>query len=194
MKYLILLFVLSTSVSATTLGQYISTPDGTSVQVFQISSGRVSYDKKSNFFDKKKELVLGKFSTTYKLTEKDQAKISSTLSKIKTVDELMKKKSSSFNDLSMKIPHESFLMLDDYRISKQSDLYPEMKAIYDTLLAQNWKQESGIKLSDDYKSVIQVKDGKETGREKFNFQFHCQKPEPPTQCMIKDYGILFLSK
>lgn len=194
MKLITLLFIFSTTASATTLGQYISTPDGTSVQVFQITSGRVSYDKRSNFFDKKKELELGKFSTNYKLSEKDQSKISTTLSKIKTVDELMKKKSSSFNDLSLKVPHESFLMLDDYRISKQSDLYPEMKAIYDTLLAQNWKQESGVKLSDDYKTVIQVSDGKEAGRDKFNFQFHCQKPEPPTQCMIKDYGILFLGK
>lgn len=194
MKWLFALTFISFTANSAILGQLISQPDGSSVQQFQISSNKVTYEKRSNFFDKKTDLSLGKFSTNYKVTDKEQNKISTTLSKIKVVDEVMKKKSSSFNDLSTKEPHASFLMLDDFRISKESDLYPEMKTLYETLAKQEWKQESGIRLSKDYKSLIQIKDGKEVSREPFNFPFHCQKPEPPTQCAFKDYGILYLPK
>lgn len=194
MKIVLTFFMICSSASATTLGQYISTPGGTSVQKFEITSSKVEYEKRSNFFDAKKDLSLGKFTSVQKISSKEQNHLESTLAKIKTVDEILKKKSTSFNELSQKVPHESFFMLDDYRVSKQSDLYPELKNVYDSLASLTWKLETGVRLTDDYKTVIYTKDGKEISRQPFNFRFHCEKPEPPTQCMIKDYGILFLSK
>ena len=194
MKLFLGLILLPTMVHAVSLGQYQSSPDGSSLQKFEIEGEKVSYEKASNFFDKKLNLSLGKFSSSYKFPEKDQTKLNATLTKVKDVDEFMKKKNSSFNDLSTKKPHNSFIMLEHFRLAQESDLYPEMKALYDSLAAQNWKQESGIKLSDDYKTLVKIHGGKEISREAFNFGFHCQKAEPPSVCFFKDLGILFVPK
>lgn len=193
MKYLGLLILISTSLSATTLGRYYSGTEGTSVQKFILTNSSVTYQKQSNFFDQKSENRLGNFETADgKAIKEDQKKLEAMVTKVKRVDEFMKKRNESFNDLSTKTPHASFFMLDDYRISQESDLYPEVKAIYDRLSEKNWKQKSGMKLSDDLKKVIQIKDGKEVSQEEFNFAFSCQKAEPPSVCHFKDAGILYV--
>ncbi|WP_408098494.1 hypothetical protein ACJVC5_06160 [Peredibacter sp. HCB2-198] len=193
MKYLSLFILFSTSVGATTLGRYYSSPEGTSVQKFSLSKSSVIYEKRSNFFDEKPDNRLGTFETSEaKSIKEDKQKLDAILVKVKTVDEFMKKRNESFNDLSMKNPHSSFFMLEDYRISQESDLYPEVKAIYERLSDLNWKQKKGIKLSEDLKKIIHVKDGKEVSNEIFNFAFQCQKSEPPSICSFKDEGILYV--
>lgn len=193
MKYLILAILISTQLQATTIGQYISSPDGSSVQAFDLSPKKVTYKKHSNFFDTKKDLTLGEFEIVGdKAFKVERAKLEEILTKVKTVDEYLKKKDSSFNDLSSKKPHEPFLILNEYRITKDSDLYPELKKIYDTLSARKWKQVSGIKLSDDLKNVMKIENGKEVSKENFNLAFHCKKQEVPTVCGYKELGILFV--
>ncbi len=193
MKYLILAILVSTQLHATTIGQYISSPDGSSVQAFDVTSKKVTYKKHSNFFDTKKDLTLGDFELVDDQAFKEErAKLEEILAKVKTVDEYLKKKDSSFNDLSSKKPHEPFLILDNYRITKDSDLYPELKKIYDTLSARKWKHVSGIKLSDDFKNVMKIENGKEVSKENFNLAFHCKKQEAPTVCGYKELGILFI--
>lgn len=193
MKYLILAILFTTSLHATTIGQYISSPDGSSVQAFNVSARKIVYEKHSNFFDNKKDLTLGDFEMVGESALKEErAKLAEILAKVKTVDEYLRKKDSSFNDLSSKKPHEPFLVLDSYRITKDSDLYPELKKIYDTLAARKWKHVSGIKLSDDLKNVIKIENGKEVSKENFNLAFHCKKQEVPTVCGYKDLGILFV--
>lgn len=193
MKYLILGLLTVTSVHATVLSQYISSPDGSSEQRFVLSKNSAKYEKRSNFFDKTKSFTLGEFQLSNdKVSADDMKKIDKILTKIKDVDQFLKKKNSSFNDFSAKAPHDSFIILDEYRVSQKSDLYPELKEIYDRLLAKNWKQESGIKLSEDLKTLTTIKSGKETSKEAFNFGFHCQKAEAPTVCGYKNLGILFV--
>lgn len=193
MKYVGLAILFSTSVGATTLGRYYSATEGTSIQKFILTNSSITYQKQSNFFDEKLDNRLGTFeSSDTKSIKEELKKLDTILSKVKRVDEFMKKRNESFNDLSLKTPHESFFLLDDYRISQESDLYPDLKAIYDRLTAKKWKQKSGMRLSDDMKKIIQIKDGKEVSQEEFNFAFYCQKAEPPSVCSFKDAGILYV--
>lgn len=193
MRYLILTVLLTTQLGATTIGQYISSPDGSSVQAFKLTPKKVVYEKHSNYFDTRKDLTLGEFNLVGDTSLKDErAKLEEILAKVKTVDGYLRKKDSSFNDLSSKKPHEPFLILNDFRITKDSDLYPELKKIYDTLAAKNWRHISGIKLSDDLKNVIKIENGKEVSKENFNLAFHCKRQEAPTVCGYKELGILFV--
>lgn len=191
MRSLLAILLVSTSLNAATIGQYISSPDGSSHQSFTVTENKIKYDKQSNFFDKKTDLSLGHFEGSLD-TKAELAKLNEALNKVKTVDEFLKKKNSSFNDLSTKNPHESFLLLENFRITKSSDLYPELKAIYDRLSEKELKQVDGIRLTPDLKNVITIKNGKEVSKEAFNFPFHCKKAEKPTVCGYKDLGILFV--
>lgn len=192
MKYLIPFLLLTSFAHATVLSQYVSSPDGSSEQRFVINKNAVKYEKRSNFFDKNKSLTLGDFESGTKISAEDQKKLTQILSKIKEVDKFLKQKNSSFNDFSEKAPHDPFIFLDDFRVSQKSDLYPELKSIYDRIQGFNWKQHSGIKLSDDFKTVTVIKDGKEASKEEFKFAFHCKRQEAPTVCGYKDLGILFV--
>lgn len=192
MKWLWVFFLVS-SVQAATLAQYYSSPDGSSVQSFTVERGKASYEKRSNFFDKEKSYTLGNFYLSKEaISAEDLKKLEGALAKIKKVDAFLKQKNSSFNDLSNKTPHKSFLLLDDYRISQDSDIYPDLKMLFDKFQSMNWIHKSGIKLSDDFKTVTTIADGKEVKSEKFKFEFQCQKAEAPTICAFKDLGILYL--
>lgn len=193
MKLLIFFTVFSSALNAATLGQYYSSPEATSTQKFSISNSKLSYEKRSNFFDKKNDYRLGVFEApATQATKADNKKLEAISKKIQKIDDFMKKKGESFNDLSTKKPHASFFLLNDYRISQESDLYPEVKEIYERLYEQNWKLKKGIKLSDDFKKLFHIKDGKEVSQEAFDFPFHCRKAEPPTICGYKDEGILYI--
>lgn len=193
MKALLLFCLIPFSAEAYVLSQYISSPDGSSIQTFDVSSKKSFYQKESNFFDSEEDYTLGKFELKNgKVSASEIKKFEEILKKIRNVDAFLKKKDSSFNDLSSKDPHAPFFILDDFRISKDSDLYPDVKKIYENLAAKEWKHISGVKLTEDAKTVIHVKNGKETSREAFNFAFHCKKTEPPTVCAFKGLGILFV--
>jgi hypothetical protein len=190
---LLFLSLFASSVSATTIGQYVSHPDGTSFQSFTIDKSKALYEKHSNYFDNKKDLSLGHFELTKKTDlAKQEKKLNSILTSIEEVDTFLKKKNTSFNELSSKKPHQSFLLINKYRVTKDSDLYQELKKIYDDLYQKDWKQISGIKLSDDLKKVISIKDGKKVSEEAFNMSFHCKKAVAPTVCGYKDLGILYI--
>lgn len=191
MKYLIL-FLFSLNVHAISIGQFISFPDGSSEQSFDLQKNSAVYDKKSNFFDKNQDLSLGKFELKGEDFSNEIKVLNTALSKIKTVDELLQKKNSSFNDLSSKKPHASFITLEDYRITQDSDLYPELKQVFDKLINKKWKAETGIRITNDLSSIINIKKGKEVSRETFKIQFHCEKDSPPTICSFKDLGIIYL--
>ncbi len=193
MKYFWTIFLLINSAFATTLSQYHSSPSGSSVQTFDIGKSKTTYEKASNLFDKEKSYQLGSFTLPKaKLHKEDLKKLDGILAKIKEVDSFLKQKNSGFNDLADKSPHKSFLMLDEFRVSQTSDLYPELKQLFDKFQKQEWKQESGIKLSNDLKTITTIKGGKEVKSEKFNVAFHCKDQAAPTICAYKDLGILFV--
>lgn len=192
MKYL-WSFLLVCSVEAATLSQYHSSPDGSSIQKFTVTPKKSVYEKSSNFFDQEKMYSLGSFSLKKStISSEDFKKLDEILGKIQAVDKFMKTKDSSFNDLSDKTPHKSFLVLNDFRVSQGSDLYPELKMLFEKFQKLNWVQDSGIKLSDDFKTLATIKAGKVVKSEAFNFEFLCKKAEAPTVCAYKDLGILYV--
>lgn len=193
MKYLLALFV-AMSAQGAVISRNISTPDATSEQRFEIEKGKATYFKSSNFFDLKKELAVGTFAPKKPIPEKDLARLEEILEKIKTVDEFLKKKNSAFNELSEKKPHESYIRLDQYRITQGSELYPELKDIFERLQTYEWKQESGIRLTDDYKNLITVKNGKDVSKESFHSDFYCNKQAVPPVCLYKNIGVIYLEK
>ena len=82
--------------------------------------------------------------------------------------------------------------MDDFRITKNSNLYPELIEIFERLQKLEWKHESGLKLAPDYKTQSIIKDGKETSSGNFDFEFQCKHSKAPTMCIFKDVGILYL--
>lgn len=193
MKFLTAILFISLNLEAATISQYISKPEGSSAHVFDISETKMTQKKASNFFDTKKDYRLGSFSTSDKAKAKElNTRLEAILVKIKEVDVFMKKKNSSFNDLADNKPHESFLAVNEYRVTKESVVYPELKAIYDEVAKLKWQQDDGIKLSDDLKKIITIENGKEVKREEFSFRFHCKDPAPPSVCAYKDLGIIYV--
>lgn len=193
MKFLTAFFFLSLNLQAATISQYISKPEGSSAHVFEIDEKKFTQKKASNFFDTKKDYRLGTFTAVDKAKAKElNTKLDSIYAKIKEVDTFMKKKSSSFNELADNKPHESFLALNEYRVTQDSVIYPELKAIYDEVAKLNWQQEKGIKLTEDFKKLITIENGKEVKREEFSFRFHCKDPQPPSVCAYKDLGIIYV--
>lgn len=193
MKFLLAVLFLNTSIQAATISQYISKPEGSSAHVFEIDEKKFTQKKASNFFDTKKDYRLGTFTTVDKAKAKElNAKLEAILAKIKEVDIFMKKKNESFNDLANNKPHESFLAINEYRVTRDSVVYPELKAIYDEVSRLNWQQEKGIKLTEDFKKLITIENGKEVKKEEFSFRFHCKDPQPPSVCAYKDLGIIYV--
>lgn len=195
MKTLLFLTLFSFGAEAFTLSQYLSSPEGSSVQKLTLTPKKSEFMKASNFFDKKKDYTLGNFQLAKgAVSEADTKKVDEILVKIREVDTFMKKKNSSFNEMSSIKPHDAFLILNDYQISPKSTFYPELKAIFDQYTAREWKQISGVKLSEDLKQVIKVKDGKEISKEAFNLDVQCQPSSTLSICSFKSLGILFVEK
>lgn len=190
MKTLILL-LLSFKAHAVILSQYVSTPDAVSEQRFELTKNSAQYVKRSNYFDQKKNQEIGTYSLS--VSRDEFAVLEETLSKVKTVDELLKKKNLSFNDLSDKDPHAPFFFLDEYRITKSSDLYPELKTLFAKLQGKALTSFTGVRVSEDLKILTTFEKGQEKKKETFALSFHCKDEQAPTVCLFKDYGTLFLS-
>lgn len=189
-----LLFLISTGAHAVSIAKYISTPDAVSEQRFELNKGQAKYVKASNFFDLKNQNALGVFETKSLKISKIEVRLEEVLKKVKSADDFLKSKKSSFNDLSDKSPHASFIYLNDYRITQKSELYPELKNLFEELQGEAWKQKSGIRLSDDYKTVITISDGKEISKEPFQFEFYCRQPSGQTTCQYKKLGVLHVER
>jgi hypothetical protein len=194
MKTIIALLTLTLlpAAHAATLGQAISQPEGSSLQAFELKNGAV-YKKRSNFFDKKKDYELG----TYRLAkgesvEAEEKALSKVLAKVAAADEILRKQNTTFNELTKIRPHSSCLLLDDFQIAQGSDLYPELKKIFDTLAAKKWELEDGVKLSSDFRKVTKVKGGQPGEPVPFDFPFACSKNRPPAYCVFKDLGLLYV--
>lgn len=172
---------------ALSLGQFQSMPGSTDTRKWIFENGKISLEKRTNAFDKNRDLKLGRFRTV------DQgAKIENDLKLIlqsmTLVDNNLKRKGKSFNDLSNGRPHEPFFQLNEFYIYKSSRLYLQIEGLIGKLEDLKWEHLSGIELSSDYKTVKKVNDAASD----FNFEFNCEKEKPPTACYFKDYGRLLV--
>ncbi len=177
---------------AISLTEAISRTEGMSSQSFVLGDSPTFY-KKSNFFDTKKNYVLGEFALDKKESTRSEEKVlSAILVKIRAVDKVLLAQGSSFNQLSNIEPHGLFFLVDDFRVAPGSDLYPELRKVYNALLLKKWIHREGVILSEDYTKVTTVKDGKNVESKTFDFAYACSKRRAPAYCLFKDLGILYV--
>ncbi len=186
------MLTMSPGLQAVTLSQAISLTEGSSYQGFELKE-KVLYKKKSNFFDKNRDYTLGTFELEKGEVIAGELKVlEAVLKKLKSSDELLRQGNTSFNQLSKPAPHSSFLLLDEFQITQGSDLYPELKKVFDVLATKKWSLQEGMKLSADLKHMTKHKYGVATAPEPFSFSFACSKVRPPAYCLFKDLGILYV--
>jgi hypothetical protein len=94
--------------------------------------------------------------------------------------------------LAGKLYHQSYLLIDDFIISKDSNQFQTLNDILSKLQALEWTQNSGISLSEDFKKLYVIKNGKVQSSEAFDLGFRCKDPKTPTVCGYKDLGILYV--
>lgn len=191
---LICLFTLNAA-SAATLAKFRSSPDGTSSQKFLLEGEAPKFEKTSNLFDpKSKDYRIGVHSLAGKPAEfkKLMAKVDEYAKKFKEVDEFLKTKNSSFNDVAGAVHHDSVILVDEFRIKPESKYYAELDQIFKKLQGMNWRLKTGFKLTENLEKVLEYKDGKEVKSSPYARDLYCQKAHPPTVCTFYGGGQVFV--
>lgn len=193
MKYLIVSVLFLAQVAhAVELARIHSDPEVSSRVRYIISDKEIKLKKESNLFDEKKDLTLG----TFKLVPSKKFssnRLNAIRDEIKRADEFLKKKGSSFNELSStKEHHKPFITIDDFRILEGSNYYAELDKTLKELSSLPREQLTGMLLSSDLKKVSYIKDGKMTKTDPFNIKFSCKNEAAPTVCYFKGEGFLIL--
>lgn len=171
--------------------------DGATIhsQKFILTNSESTFIKSSNFFDQREDYRLGTFKLDPAKAEKTYSKLKDILQRIKVVDNVLKAKGRSFNDLSLKIEgHLASYSLDGFVIKKDSDLFKEVDDLFNKLSKREWELEKGILLGKDFKKLSYIEKSKTLKTEDFNLKFHCKAPQAPTTCKLKDYGYLLIGK
>lgn len=190
---LIILFV--SQVQALTLSKYRSTPDGAASQLFNLDSKKPQFEKTSNVFDpNSNDLGIGIHELSspgeeYKSLVKN---LEGYAAKFKVVDDFLKTKGSSFNDVSGPPNHEAIIILNDYRIKPDSKYYAELDVVFKKIRSMNWRLVKGYRITDDLKKVLEINDGKTTKTSSYDKDLYCQKAQRPTLCTYYGGGQVYV--
>ncbi len=193
MKFVLCCFLfLAPVLHAANLTHYQSSPEGTSLQTFSLSKS-MTQTRRTNAFDRSLKLRLGTFALAGgESVVTEERLVNGILAQIQTVEETLRRRGSSFNDLSPVKPHGAFFMVENFRVSESSRIYPELLKIFRSLSLKKWRQLEGIRITDDLKSLTTIRGGKEVSTQAFSYAFHCNRERPPGYCLFKDQGILFV--
>jgi hypothetical protein len=193
MRVLAILILSICTLNAATISRYIDKPEGISMQSYELNNGKAMFRKHSNFFDESRDFSLGDFvpvsTEGINIQEKRLNKI---LYQIKDVEKFLQTKDQGFNDLTPLSLHESAILIDKFKISKSSILYPEALAIFESLKKRQWRQVAGVKLTEDFKKIGIIQGGKEVKSLEFDFKSFCNNALPPATCRYKDLGPLYV--
>lgn len=183
------------NVDAATFAKYRTTVEGTASQKFILDDNEPVFEKTSNYFDLKHGDYgigihhLSAVNAEYKALVKE---VEEYAKKFKVVDEYLKTKGSSFNEVSGLIKHEAIILVDDYRIKPESKYYAALDALFKKVRAMEWKLAKGYRISSDLEKVIEFDKGKETKTTKYSRELYCQKPLPPTTCTFQGGGQIYV--
>lgn len=190
-SFALIAFITSVEVSAVSLTKFQSTPEGTSSQVFLVEETKATLDKNTNLFDPKLDFALGIFRRESLEDFKEvHRKLAELEGKFKIVDETLKKRKTSFNDISGKPGHKTILILGDYRVMPESKYYGELEVLFNQLQKLEWNLEEGYRISPDLSTVSVYKDGKVQKTEKYLKIAHCS--DDRTTCTYNLGGRIFL--
>lgn len=191
--YLFIISLFINSSFAVTLIKYKSMPENASVQQFEIEAKKITFKKESNYFDQKVDYQLGTYVLNSNVDIKAITKeLEVVLEKAKTVDKFLKEtKGSSFNEISPPGSHDTFYVLEDFKIGKSSNLYPAVDKVFKSMQTSEMKMLSGVVLDKNLQTYNLIKDGKSTSSEKFTME-NCLTQRLPTVCKFKNYGVLYV--
>lgn len=195
MKYLFFSLLVVFSVEASTLAKYRTTTEGSASQKFLLDDKEPVFEKTSNYFDLKNGDYgigihkLSEVSNEYKALVKE---VHEYAKKFKTVDDYLKTKGSSFNEVSGLIKHEAIILVDDYRIKPDSKYYASLDSLFKKFRAMDWKLSKGYRISNDLEKVMEFDKGIETKSTNYARDLYCQKPLPPTTCTFQGGGQVYV--
>ena len=195
MKYLYAFFLaFSFQASATTFGKYRSTPDGVASQKFIADKDVTKFEKTSNYFDlSDKDYSVGIYtSEDRKEFSELMTKVEEYSKKFQVVDEYLKTKGSSFNNVSGSPGHEEVILVNDYRIRKESKFYAELDGVFKKLRGLKWKQQKGYQVSQDLMKLMEIEDGKTIKTSPYARDLYCQRVQPPTTCTFYGGGQIYV--
>lgn len=166
----------SLSVHAVTIEKYLSVPEGSLSHAFEFKSTELKLSKNTNYFDSIKSYAVGSFSAPAKGQEDLRKSLEDLLRKISSVDEVLKKKGTSFNEASKpKTAHVVIFRLNEYVIAPGSKYYQVLDETFNKLSNLKWKHVYGYEISKDLKTVKEIRDSKVNPGKKYNADFYCKK-------------------
>ncbi len=195
MKILIAAFLIATNIHAATLSKYRSTPDGVASQKFILKDNEATFEKTSNFFDMKaKDYSVGihKLTTLNPEYQDTLKKIEEFSVKLKKVDDFLKTKGSSYNEVAGIVQHEVIILVDDFRIKPESKYYTELDALFKKLQQQDWKLTKGFRITPDLEKVLEIDKGEVVKTSKYARDLYCKKAQLPTTCTLHGGGHIFV--
>ncbi len=195
MKILIIILMYSLNTYASSITKFRTTPDGSAMQKFNLNPDKASYEKTSNFFDLDGKnyslglLELTKLDTEYSNVLKE---LDEYAKKFTAVDDFLKGKGSSFNQVSGIIQHEAVIMVDDFRIKPDSKHYSSLDKLFKRLQKLEWKLVKGFQISPDLEKFMEFDDGKIVNTNKYARDLYCKKAQLPTVCTLHGGGQIYV--
>jgi hypothetical protein len=162
---------------------------GSHLQHFKTEKETIFYEKRSTYFDGQTDFRVGKMRP---LEDKALVReLESILKKVQTTDRFLKTKNLSFNDLTLDPLHRNHWILDGFRITDDSILYPELSAIFMKLQDKKWVLESGVEMSLDFKKYRVITKGR-PGKFLPTPERNCQQISGATQCKFDSHGVIYV--
>lgn len=195
MKKILILLLISTQAYPVTFGKYRSSPDGVASQKFVTEGKAVRFEKTSNYFDlTQKDYSVGVFKLNEPSPEftRLMEKVEEFSKKFSTVDEFLKTKDSSFNELAGDSGHDVVILVNDFRVKPDSKYYKELDAIFKKMRKLDWKHTDGYRVTEDLKELSQLESGKVIKTVPYARDMYCRKLRPPTICTFHGGGEIYV--
>ncbi len=186
---LFLLLFSATFASATDLSRFQSDARASHLQKFLIQKNSVIYEKRSTFFDQKKDLRVGTMKAVNSKPEASQTEVIA--GKIRTTDRFLREKKLTFNQLTGDPLHRPHWLVDEFRITDNSVLDKDLQSVFKNLQKKEWKLENGIEVTDDLKKMRIYTDGK-PGPYQTVPTNKCLPMDGATACIFEPYGVIYV--
>jgi hypothetical protein len=112
--------------------------------------------------------------------------------KFKEVDDYLKTKGSSFNEVAGLLKHQAVILVNDFRIMPESKYYAELDGLFKKLQKLDWKLTKGYRLTEDLQKVLEIEEGKPVKTSPFARDLYGQRVHPPTICTPYGGGQIYV--
>jgi hypothetical protein len=184
-----ILFFTAGIASATELSRYQSDSRASHLQKFLLQGDAVVYEKRSTFFDQKKDLRIGKMKPLKNSVA--GKKVETIAKKIRTTDKFLRQKNMTFNQLTGDPLHRPHWRLDEFRLTDNSVLDKDLTSVYENLQKKMWVLDSGLELTSDLKKMREFSEGK-AGPYQMVPAGKCRPIDGATICVFDNHGVIYV--